>query len=120
MSHVIKRSNGDLALAVDNGATVTKNIKATGGRVFGFEVINANVAARFFQLFNTATVPTTGVTVPTLSFQVNLSAGLERGWDFFGPEGFPFVAGIAYGWSTTKDVYTQATAADGTTQIIFQ
>ena len=120
MSGTVRQGNGgDHSLGSDFGTTATKNLKATGGRAFSFAAINSNAAARFLQLHDTATTPA-GAAAPKYSFEIAAASGLVVGSDFFTLQGMPFALGIAYAFSTTKDTFTAATAADGTIQVIFQ
>lgn len=102
------------------GANATLNIKASAGNVFSLSCHNENAADRWVQLHNTATVPTTGVTVPIYSFLVPTNAQIVVGSDFFTNDGVNFSTGIAFAFSTTKDVYTAATAADQSTWVHFK
>ena len=106
-------------LATDNGANVTKNVKATAGRLYGIQGDNNNAAARFLQLHDTATTPA-GNAVPKLTFRVAATGSVEIGADFLTRNGILFTTGIAYAWSTTRDTYTAATAADHATQVIYK
>ena len=102
------------------GANATLNVKATAGKVYSLTCHNENASDRWVQLHNTATVPSTGVTVPILSFLVPVNSQLIIGEDFFGSEGISFATGIAFAFSTTKDVYTAATAGDHSTHIRYE
>jgi len=106
-------------LLVDLGATVTKNVKATPGRVYAIHGDNANAAIRYLQLHDTATTPA-GAAVPKFTFKVKATDSILLGGDFFTQNGMYFTLGIAYAWSTTRDSYTAATAAEHATQVIFK
>lgn len=98
-------------------ANATLNVKSSTGNVFSAYCINSNAAARYFQLHNTATVPTSTVTVPVLSFLVPPASQIIIGADFFTNEGLNFATGIAFAFSTTRDVYTAGAAGDQQTAV---
>lgn len=102
------------------GADATKNVKASAGVVYSLTCHNENASDRWVQLHNTATVPSSGGTVPIISFLVPTNSQLIVGEDFFGSEGISFATGIAFAFSTTKDVYTAATAGDQSTHIRYE
>lgn len=102
------------------GANATLNVKATAGVVYSVTCHNENAADRWIQLHNTATIPSSGVTVPILTFLVPTNSQLIIGEDFFGTTGVAFATGIAFAFSTTKDVYTAATAGDHSTHIRYE
>lgn len=102
------------------GANATLNVKVSAGNVFSLTCHNENAAERYVQLHDTATVPATGVTVPVFSFLVPTLAQVVIGTDFFTNAGCHFATGIAFAFSTTKDVYTAATAADHSTWVQFK
>lgn len=101
------------------GANATLNVKATPGNVFSLTCYNANAAAQYVQLHNTDTVPSTGVTVPIYCFLVPPASQIIVGTDFFTNNGVNFATGIAFAFSTTRDVYTAATAGDQSTRILY-
>lgn len=110
----------------DLGANATLNVSKRPCRVFSLACHNENAADRYIQLHDTATVPTTTVTVPVFSFLVPTGAMIIVGTDFFGPGGLAVQAtfgtpgaGLAFAFSTTKDVYTAATASEQSTWINF-
>jgi len=111
---------------------VTKaSIKATTGRVISALITNASASARFFQLFNQATVPAGG-DVPLYSFPIPAGAASSPGTIildhvFFANElnpalkGSPFVNGIGWAVSTTYGTFTDsATATDHTVTIHYE
>lgn len=105
------------------GSSVTAVAKNTEGRVLALRATNTNAAVRYFQLFNSASTPTTGVTASTYSFIIpagtaTAPATMDLGEEFWGKFGQYFDQGITYGWSTTASTYTAATAADHTTTIV--
>lgn len=81
---------------------------------------NANAATRYVQLFDLAVVPTTTATVPTFCFLVPAGAQIIVGTDFFTNDGYKFIVGLTWAFSTTRDVYTAATASDQQTTIIYR
>lgn len=101
------------------GANATLNVKASAGKVFSLYCHNSNAASRYVQLFNTATVPATGVTVPDFCFLVPPGNQTVIGTDFFTNAGCAFATGIAFAFSTTRDVYTAGSAGDQQTSIQF-
>lgn len=102
------------------GANATLNVKATAGNVFSLTCHNENAAERYVQLHNTATVPSTGVTVPIYSFLVPALSQIVIGNDFFTQAGVHFATGIAFAFSTTKDVYTAGTASEQSTWVLYK
>jgi hypothetical protein len=113
-------SSGVVSLFSNLGANATLNVKASSGKVYSLTCHNENASDRWIQLHNTATVPATGVTVPILSFLVPFNSQLIVGEDFFGSNGIQFATGIAFAFSTTKDVYTAATATDHSTHVRYE
>lgn len=101
------------------GANATLNVKASAGKVFSIYCNNSNAANRYIQLHNTATVPATGVTVPIFSFLVPPGSQTVIGTDFFTNAGCAFATGIAFAFSTTRDIYTAGSAGDQQTSIQF-
>lgn len=101
----------------DLGANATLNVKKQSGRVLAFTCDNENAAARYLQLHDTATVPASS-DPPKYSFRVGATAQLTIGEEFFGRDGSPlFLNGIAFAFSTAKDVYTAGTASEQSTHI---
>ncbi len=54
---------------ISAAAEASSVIKASAGNLFGAYMVNTNVAVRYFQVFNSTTVPAEG-TVPVLVFPV--------------------------------------------------
>lgn len=102
------------------GANATLNIRATPALVRSASCHNENAAERYLQLHDIATVPTTTVTVPKFSFLVPAGAQIIVGTDFFTEKGIKFTTGLAFAFSTTKDVYTAATASEQTTHVNYE
>lgn len=107
------------SLFTNLGANATLNVKASAGNVFSLYCANANGAARWIQLHNTATVPA-GAAVPLLTFQVPAGGSIVIGADFFTAAGLHFTTGIAFAFSTTAATYTAATAGDQTTMVTYK
>lgn len=101
------------------GADVTKNVKASAGNVFSIICYNANAAARYLQLHNTATTPASSA-VPILSFLVPPSGQIGIGSDIFTNEGINFATGIAFAFSTARNIYTAGSAGDQSTFIQYK
>lgn len=112
-------STYSFSLFTNLGANATLNVKATAGNVFSVKCHNLNVADRYLQLHNTATVPA-GAAVPLMTALI--PAGQERslGTDFFGQNGLNFTTGIAFAFSTTEGTYTAGTAGDQFTQVNYK
>lgn len=104
------------------GADATKNVRVGPTVVKSLACHNENAAERYLQLHNTATTPTAG-DVPVFSFLVPTLAMIVIGSDFFTDQGLLICTqtgipvGCAFAFSTTKDTYTAATAADHSTWI---
>jgi len=92
-------------------------IKASAGNLKSLYATNDNSSIRYFQLFNLGAAPVTAVTVPLFTFEMAASDAtpLKLGTEFF-TDTAVFNQGVAYGFSTTKLVYTAATATDHTLQ----
>jgi hypothetical protein len=103
-------------LVKDFGATITKNAKATAGVVTALIGDNGNAAVRYLQLHDTATTPSAAA-VPAMSFRVPATSAIFIGEDILSENGWKFVNGCAYAWSTTAGTYTAATVTDHNTQV---
>ena len=102
----------------DFGANVTLNVSATKAEVVSFACYNDNVSEMYFQLHDTATVPSTSA-VPLETFLVPAGGQIVIGFDYFGFTGAVFETGLAFAFSTTRNTYTAGVAADQTTKIKF-
>lgn len=100
------------------GADATKNVSTRGVAVFSLKCHNANAAARYLQLHNTATVPADQA-VPFDCHLVPATAEIIVGTDYFGVGGLAFSVGLAFAFSTTRDTYTAGSASDQLTTIRF-
>ena len=101
------------------GANATLNVKASAGNVYGVSCYNANAAARWIQLHNTATTPGGGA-VPLFSFLVPAGSQVVIDTDWFGLNGMAFSNGIAFAFSTAANSYTAGAAADQSTQVNYK
>jgi hypothetical protein len=101
------------------GANTTLNVKATAGNVFSISCLNTNAAARYFQLFNTATTPA-GAATAVYSWLIPAAGMIVLGTDFFTQNGLYFSTGIAFAYSTTFLTYTAATAAEQVTCVRYK
>ena len=101
------------------GANATLNVKASAGNVFSLYCANANAAARWIQLHDTATTPAGGA-APLLTFQIPAGGSAVFGADFFTSAGLHFTTGIAFAFSTTSATYTAGAAGDQTTMVTFK
>lgn len=95
------------------GDTVV-NIKASGGRLYGVEISNANVVSEFLQLFDAlAANVTLGTTVPKLSLAIPKGASatdvgiMDKVWD----QGIEFQTAISAAVTTTNTGATGPTTA---------
>lgn len=94
-----------------NNSFTTFNVAAVPAKLLRVSVINTTLFARYLQLHNTATTPSSSdtaqdkITVPPNS-QVILTA------KEFGYNGQPFSDGLALANSTTAAIYTAGTAGD--------
>lgn len=68
-------------------------VKAIPGKVYKIVVNNANAAVRYLKMFNRATNPTVGTTVPDATFAI--PPGTVQIFNF-GDNGWLFSAGIAF------------------------
>jgi hypothetical protein len=88
------------------------NVKATGGKVFGWYITNVNAAARFVKLYDLNVAPTVGPSTPKLTILV---PGAATGGVAFAqfPAGIAFPSGIGIGITTVvTDADATATAAN--------
>ena len=103
------------------GQNSTLSVKASAGQVFSYAMHNLTGSNRFMMLFNTATVPITGVTAPTggITIQVPPYATVILGAEFFGANGKYFPTGIAFACSSTENIFTQVTVTDHCTHVAY-
>lgn len=90
--------------------TNATSAKASAGRLYGVNGLNAAAAVRYIKFYDKATAPTVGTDVPVLTLALAASVPFAFNW----PTGFVFATGIAYGMVTgAADNSTAAlTAAD--------
>lgn len=88
-----------LTAVLRNGASVLRWVHAQ------IENVDAP-AVTFFQLFNRATVATSGVAA---DYSFRLEVATSRSLQFEPTIGKYFSLGMTYGWSSTRDVYTPIT-----------
>jgi hypothetical protein len=94
------------------GTSAGANIKNTTGSLYSLSCLNSNASTRYVQLFNKNTAPVAS-DIPLESFAVYGNDGqLVLGQDYFTLNGIDFSTGISWGISTTRNLYTAATAAD--------
>lgn len=89
--------------AASVNATVAK---ASAGRVYAINGVNAKAAVVYLKLYNKATAPTVGTDVPVVTLAIPASAPFS-----FYLDGFVFSTGIAYGLTTDA-------ADNGTTALL--
>ena len=94
------------------GTSVADCVKTSSGSLYSITAVNLNTATRYLQIFNQATVPTTG-NVPVRVFTLFGSGGNALvGQDLIGGSGISLSTGVAWGVSTTPLTYTAATITD--------
>ena len=101
------------------GANATLNVKSSAGNVLTVYGRNLNAAVRYFQIHNTATVPSGGASA-LISFAVPAGGYLILDKTHFPGSGEYCSTGIAFAWSTAEDTYTAATAADHSTVLHYK
>lgn len=93
-------------------------IKASAGNIFRVTATNANVAARWLQMHNKATIPL-ATEVPQRSWEIPAGTANNPGWideELSYPEAF--ATGIGFAISTTQGTFTDsATAAEHTKRV---
>ena len=100
-------------------AVATAVIKTGAGRIYSATCNNSNAAARYLQFFDLGVVPTSTTTIPDESFLVPAGAQIIVGSDYFTTFGRPYTSGLAWAFSTTRDVYTAGTGADQQTHVYY-
>ena len=106
------------SLFTNLGANATLNVQAVASKVYSISCHNTNSSTRYFQLHDTATVPSAG-NAPRFVIQVPPGATSLIGTDFFTNDGTIFYNGVAFGFSTTETTYTAGSAGDQTSMVIF-
>jgi hypothetical protein len=91
------------------------NVKATPAAVALIELRNNRTSTIYMKLYNLATTPTVGTTVPVATIEIPASTFFEREW----PVGLTvFTAGLGYGFTTAQaDNSTAAIAAGDVTSL---
>lgn len=97
------------------GLNNTLNVKNVLGNVYCISFINKNIATRYFQLWNTDSTAGNGTLLE--EFQVAGNTQLILGTEYFHANGLHFDTGIAFGFSSTSNTFTGATAADQSSRI---
>ena len=98
---------------VSAAAEASSVTKATPGRVYSIDFMNGNAAPRYFQLFNSATVPA-DTAVPVLSVYVPAGQSVHMAWE----NGLYFSTGIAWANSSTGATKTVG-AADSLANVLY-
>lgn len=75
--------------------------KASAGNIYGFTATNSSGSTRYFQFFNSTTVPA-DTTVPVLSYFCAAGGTVSDMWS----KGRNFSTGIAWAWSSTAATKT--------------
>lgn len=101
------------------GANATLNVKSSPGNLYSIYCHNLAGVIRFFQVFNTTTIPAGGA-VPIYSFLVPISASIIVDSAFFGSTGMNFSTGLAFAFSTTEATMNTGSAADHITFIQYK
>lgn len=83
-------------------------VKVTAGRLHWISVFNGNAAQRFFQVFDSATVPLDGA-IPTYIQALSATSSSAKELAF-PPEGFKFTNGLYVCTSSTGPTKTLAAA----------
>lgn len=100
------------------GANSTLNVKSSAGNVFSVYCHNIGGTAGYLQLHRTATTPGGGA-VPYLTYLVPAGGTLFLDSTDLGANGHNMTTGIAFAVSSTEATYTADTAANYTTQIMY-
>lgn len=114
---LIAKFAGAPSLFRNAGANATLNVKASAGTLISFSCYNTNAAARFIQIWDSATTAGSG----TLKISKLVPANSETviGADYLSAAGLACSSGIAFGYSTTRDTYTAATAGEQSTEVLY-
>lgn len=102
-------SGPEVARLVSAATTNATVAKASPGRLFGWVASNTNAAVRYLKIYDTATAPTVGTTVPVLT--IALPVGNVATHDM--ADGIVFSRGISFALTTgVADADTGAVSAD--------
>lgn len=90
---------------VNSGATTNAaNIKASGANVYGLSVMNASATTKYVRLFNLATAPTVGTSVPIMVVAVPATSSKE----------IEYVPAVRFGTGLAVAITGGAAATDAT------
>ncbi|HPC91676.1 MAG TPA: hypothetical protein PLJ74_05425 [Myxococcota bacterium] len=93
-------SSGGIPFKLISAATTNAtSVKAAPGQVLTLTVGNINAAVRYIKLYNLATAPTVGTTVPVFTMPIPAASFSPISINF-GPDGMYFSAGIALALTT--------------------
>lgn len=103
---------------VSFGTLTNHKSKNAAGSVISCQFTSADTTLRWFQLFDTTSALSSGVTVPKYSFALPPGSAtspviLAFGTDFFGQVGTAFATGITWGLSSTMAVWTSTSVTVG-------
>lgn len=118
MTQFTSGSGPEVNRRISTADTNAAVVKASPGRLFGWHASNVNAAARYLKVYDSATAPTVGTTVPKLT--IMLPAGGSASHDL--GEGIVFSAGISIALTTgMADADTGAvSAAESATHLFFR
>ena len=117
LDSILGRMSSSATLFKNLGANSTLNIKDSTGIVYSIACYNTNGAARFIQLWNSATDATAGTLI--CSFLISSNSQIIIGTDFFTSLGINFSSGIAFGYSTSATTYSAGTAGEQMTFVSY-
>lgn len=95
----------------NQSGVVSGIVSASVSFLRSINALNQNAGTRWIQFFDKAVGPVLN-DVPVFEFKMSGGTGMIIGDDFFTGGGVRFASGIAWGFSTTQNAYTAATAAD--------
>lgn len=94
------------------GTNTSAVVKASRGYILSINCINLSQFTRWFQIYDSLTVPTGGAT-PLFSYPApSIPNNLRFDANYLGEEGRQFDTGITWAISTTPAVFTAATASE--------
>lgn len=82
-------NTNSLSYSTSSAIEESRVVKASAGRLYEVDFANTNAAPRYFQIFNSATLPADNA-IPFFSFAVAANGSFSRSW----PHGVYFSAGI--------------------------
>lgn len=98
------------------GAATAEVVKVGSGLLFALSCYNAKDVVRFFQLFDSVTVPPTGAE-PLESYPIGAESHLVLDSKYFGPKGQEFTNGLVWAFSTSLTAYAPGVSSDQSTHI---